>query len=64
MAKKMVLKFIKIEIEKGRIKPTLSKDRKLVGFYLRRLRGTVAKKYFSEDAWDYACKYFGVEESK
>ena len=47
MAKRMILKYIKIEIDKGRVKPTLNSENKLVGFYLRRLRGTVAKKYFS-----------------
>jgi hypothetical protein len=57
---KIALKWIRTDIAHGRVKPTLNNENKLVELYLKKLRGTVAKKYFSEDAWDYACGYFGI----
>jgi hypothetical protein len=58
---KMALKWIRIEIANGRVKPMFNNENKLEGFYLRRLRGTAAKKWFMDDAWAYACEHFHIE---
>jgi hypothetical protein len=57
---KMALKWIRIEIANSRVKPMFNNENKLEGFYLRRLRGTVAKKWFMDDAWKYACEHFNI----
>lgn len=57
---RVTLKWIRTEVDQGRVKPIINNENELVGFYLSKLRGTVAKKYFSEDAWDYAYKYYQI----
>jgi hypothetical protein len=63
MAKKIVIKWMRIEISNSRVKPTYNNENTLVGFYFKRLRGTVAKKWISDDAWEYACEYFDIKKN-
>jgi len=60
MANKTLLKYIKVKIANDRVKPSYNNDNKLVGFYLAKIRSTWARKFFMEDAWEYACKHFDI----
>jgi hypothetical protein len=57
--KKIVLKWVIIEIENNRVTPVFNGN-ELSGLYFKKLKGTVSKKYISDEAWEYAVKHFGA----
>jgi hypothetical protein len=61
---KILKKWIVPEVINSRISPRFDDDKKLVGFYLKKMRGTVSKKYFSDEAWNYLCNHFEIKGMK
>jgi hypothetical protein len=60
---KILKKYMIPEVTKGRINPIFDDDR-LIGFYLKRTRAAVHKKFFSDEAWNYLCNYFGIKDTE